>query len=147
MEEAIETKQLFAFLMQRQVESIMNVSEMTITSSGPAGKAKNYFSFCFLRKLATYYLQALLKFLAIGPASSKLSRDVRFTKIGGLADGRGPANTPQSKWLPAKLTPSRRPTWEGTPVGSYQCYRDGTSDFRLQAGLFQAAPSLTMLGC
>lgn len=51
MEGAVETTQLFAFPMQRQVESITNMSEMAAISSGPAGKAKNYFAFCFLKKL------------------------------------------------------------------------------------------------
>lgn len=53
--EPLETKQLFAFLMQRQVESIVNMSEMTVISSGPAGKAKNYFSL-FPKEIALYYL-------------------------------------------------------------------------------------------
>ena len=45
MEGTKETKQLFAFLMQRHVESIMKMSEMTVISSGPVGKAKNYTHF------------------------------------------------------------------------------------------------------
>lgn len=56
MRTVIDTNQLSAFLMQKQVEGIMNMCETTVISSGPAGKAKILSPFC---------LQALLEFPAI----------------------------------------------------------------------------------
>lgn len=52
MEGAVATKRHFVFLMQGQVESIMNVSEMTVVTSGPTGKSENYFSFLFPKEIA-----------------------------------------------------------------------------------------------
>lgn len=97
--------------MERRVASITNTFEITIISSGQVGKAKNYFSFCFLRKLR--YIAARVP---CNRASFGQTRQTGVTKTGRRADGEAPANTPQSQRLPAmKKTRAR-----GTPEGSCQ---------------------------
>lgn len=148
MEGAIETKRLFAFLMQRQVKSITNVSETTVISSGPAGKAENYFLFCFLRKLHCVTCGSAR--VPCNRASFQQTQERRCRVRENGRSGRRKKEVLQiprrAKRLPDELKPTRRPTWEGALEGSCQCYRDGTFDFRLGAGLFQAAPNLAMLG-
>lgn len=91
---ATETKQLFAFLMQRQTESTLNMSEITFTTSGPARKAKNYFLFCFLRKLHGIACGLCPSFLKWGQIQvNSIERKPQVHK--GPADQRGPVNIPK----------------------------------------------------
>lgn len=132
--------------MQRQTEGTLNMSEITFTASGPARKAKNYFLFCFLRKLYCItcgLCPSSLKWGQIKINSIEMIHQVHKSRWSSRPERS--CKYPRSGRLPAELTPSRNPTWEGRPEGKHQCHRHGEFDISLGAGLFQAALSLAVL--